>query len=130
MNTNLSVLTNLSRTLPAVPGIDPRAPGTLEAILAYCKPMSEPDVGELVYYDEMEWRLVPLPSVGQGSVEWHGAFKEGGEGRVLHFEPEDVRLVVFPDEPTRRLALQDQRLRPSFERHLPMLIDATELGQF
>ncbi len=89
-------------------------------ILAHVKRMSNgqgEDSAEYEdYYEEMEWRLV-YDENRAGDY-----FKQVGDGVYrLPFKAQDVKVLVFPDEATKRLALQDRNVSDYFSPHAPIM---------
>ncbi len=101
-----SVVENLDKVRNAL-AADPTDLKNLEAILAYVKNMSEQNSGELQYYDELEWRIVHLDRL---ESEYFTAVDRANGIFRIRLEPDDVQLVVFPDDATRQLAISDPRL--------------------
>lgn len=80
-----------------------------EAILAYFKNMSEQNAADLEYYDELEWRIIHLERLEGRYI--NVVDRLNNIFRVI-LKPEDIRLIVFPDDATRAMALSDLRLEP------------------
>lgn len=95
-------------------------------ILSFCKPMSKPEQGDLVYFEEHEWRMVVFQS-----WETNGNFlplefrscKRSPTERSFYFEHHEVQAIVFPDKETRRMAMKDPTMQRHFNDHAPQLID-------
>jgi len=115
VNTNLSGLASLKEK-----------PVGLDVFLSYVKPMGEPCSDQYGFYDESEWRIVACKLGNQ----WPKPFVEAESTVWFHFEPEEVALLVFPNEATRKKALGDKFLAGKFEAHLPMMVDADECMGF
>lgn len=80
----------------------------LEVILAYCKNMNKKPSEDFLYYDEMEWRIVDLKRLSD-EAKIRSAGRDG-DGELLYrvpLEPKDIRVIVFPDDITRDIALSD-----------------------
>ena len=91
-------------------------------ILAHVKRMS--DGRDEDYYEEMEWRLV-----------WDGQSahfkKDAAEGVYrLQLEASDIKLIVLPDENTKRLSLGDDVIKEYFSKHLPMVTTLEDCANF
>ena len=111
VNTNLSGLATLENK-----------PKGLDVFLSYVKPMGEPYSDQYPYYDESEWRMVACKLGDQ----WPERFAEA-EGDVwFRFKPEEVALLAFPNEATRRKALADSQLVDIFDDHVPMMVDTSD----
>ncbi len=99
----------------------------LEIICGYLKNMSEPDKTELKYYDEMEWRVVHVDRLmGKYIVSDE---KADGVFRLV-LSARDVRIIVFPDNATRMLALRDQFLQDYFGCDWPIVTTLDECEEF
>ena len=72
-------------------------------ILAYLKNMSERDSEELIYYDELEWRITHLNRLDGKYVTTHDASKFIYRIKI---KPDDIKVIVFPDSKTKNMALQ------------------------
>ena len=93
-------------------------------VLAYIKRMW--DELDTQYYDEMEWRII------YDEDPANPYFTKGTEEGVYRFifEPTDVKVIIFPDEETKLLALDDAKLRSVFSRHLPIIATLEECKSF
>lgn len=78
----------------------------LEVILAYCKNMNDQNKENLVYYDELEWRIVSL-NILEIEKKTKRDEKDNSVFRVI-LKLEDIRVIVFPDKETRDIALSDE----------------------
>lgn len=73
----------------------------------FFKPMSSPNTDDFAMIDEHEWRVVwNEEQQTRGNIAPTGAVHPEFRMPVSH---SDVRLIVFPDEITRRRALADRR---------------------
>jgi hypothetical protein len=111
----------VNSTLADLAKMEPMPRG-LEVFLSYVKPMGDPCSGDMPYYDEMEWRMVAEKVDGR----WPDRLVERDGCVWFPFRPEEVALLIFPDEPTRRKALADAQLSKAFDLHTPMLLDAAD----
>jgi hypothetical protein len=95
----------------------------LQVIMGYLKNMSDPGKIDLNYYEEMEWRVVHLQCLEGKYIDpidiKMGTFR-------LKFNPDDVKLIVFPDLETKKMALNDSFLTECFNRFLPMMTTISE----
>jgi hypothetical protein len=75
---------------------------------AFLKAMSEKNTDNFVYLDEQEWRIVHT----YGQVQLKNIHETGHERPKYRIPimPDDIHLIVFPDDRTRTLALEDPRL--------------------
>ena len=115
VNTNLSIV---SSHVGDIPG--------LKVFPSFIKPMSEQNKKELIHYDEFEWRMV-LCKLNNKYSDW---IKLEGNTPYFRFPPEKVSIIVFPNEETRKLILNDDQMDKYFNKHIPMIIDADDCDQF
>ncbi|HBM15023.1 MAG TPA: hypothetical protein DD381_01525 [Lentisphaeria bacterium] len=86
----------------------------LEVILVYCKNMNERDVDEYPYYDELEWRIIDFRKLlDEEKIKQVGKDKNGNSVFRILLKPEDIKIMVFPDDKTRDMALLDNFIRDS-----------------
>lgn len=99
----------------------------LQVIMGYLKNMSNPGDNNLIYYEEMEWRVVHL-----GCLQGKYIFPENVALNIyrLKLVPEDIRLIVFPDETTKQLALNDPFIQDFFKDHQPMITTIADCENF
>jgi hypothetical protein len=86
-----------------------------EYLGVFLKPMSPPNTDSFTMLDEHEWRIV----VTKEKVDF-GHIKESSNPTPrfrLLIPPEEVRLLVLPDEPTRKKALADARIHTTLWDH-------------
>lgn len=97
--------------------------GALRQIMGFMKNMSErKNDAEFVLYDELEWRIVH-------SNTFERFFKV--EDAATHIyritvKPDDIKVLVFPDRDTRRLAISDSAIRQFFKDGFPMMATLNE----
>ena len=120
-----AVVENLDKVHAALAS-SPADVRNLEAILGYVKKMSEQNSADLHYYDELEWRIVHLDRL----EEKYLTVVDRGNGIFrINLAPEDVKLVVFPDDATRQIALSDSRLG-ALVKTGPIFVTLHACGQF
>ena len=95
----------------------------LQIIMGYLKNMSNPGDNDLIYYEEMEWRVVHLQCLEGEYITPED--REAGIYR-LEIQPEDVKLIVFPDKETKQLALSDKFILDYFQHSQPMMTTVSE----
>ena len=102
---------------------DPDIHRAMKWIMAHVKRMSN-EKGE-DFFEEMEWRLVydEHPQNKHFTPDRRGVYR-------LKFNPTDVRVLVFPDEDTKSMALGDQELRQYFSTHIPIIATLDECSSF
>jgi len=91
------------------------------SIMAYVKRMSN-SKGE-DYYEEMEWRIV------------HHARDKNiiDTGRGVHrlkFKPNNLKIIIFPDEDTKQLSLKDDYIKNYLSEHMPIIATLHDCGNF
>lgn len=116
VNTNLGIIVDNAKKVPG-----------LEVFLSFVKPMSEPSQDNLINYDEMEWRMVLCSLSGHNYSDW---IHFEGDTPYFKFSPNDVSIIVAPDEQTRRAILDSTEMKTYFNLHLPMMVDADKCSQF
>jgi hypothetical protein len=124
VNTNLAAIVPKARDILG-----------LEVFLSFVKPMfaSSDEESLTYYYDEMEWRMVLWkaqsgdPPVQMPDPDW---VRRVGSTAYFRFKPEDIVIIVAPDEKTRKAILADSEMKEHFKSHLPMMVDADNCNQF
>jgi hypothetical protein len=128
-NTGAGVVsTNLSPIISKIKGItaDP-----LEMFLCFVKPMSDYDDPSHQYYDEMEWRMVLWTFFEGGKRRPNPPWMVmDGSGAYFKFSPDDVEIIVTPNEDTRKAMLRNKDMKVYFDQKLPMIVDAASCSQF
>ncbi|OPY16402.1 MAG: hypothetical protein A4E74_01869 [Syntrophus sp. PtaB.Bin075] len=75
------------------------------------------------FYEEMEWRIVHRADDKN--------IRDIGNGvHRLKFEPSDVRVIIFPNEDTKRLSLEDEYIRKCLSEHMPMIATLDDCHNF
>lgn len=95
-------------------------------ILSFCKPMSEPKSEDLVFFEEHEWRMVVFPSWKTDDDFLPPEFiscESSPTKKSFRFQHNEVQAIVFPDQQTRNMAMNDCCMQRYFKDHLPQLID-------
>jgi hypothetical protein len=95
----------------------------LEVALAYLKSMSEQNSPDLQYYDELEWRIVHLDRL----EKYFTVTDRDKHIFRIKVDPSDIKLVVFPDDSTKLLALSDPRLA-TLVKAAPMFVTLDDCG--
>jgi hypothetical protein len=97
---------------------------------AFLKAMSNVNADDFEYLEENEWRIVETDTqVQQGRIVLTGLARP--QFRVP-IAPNDLRLIVFPDDATRTSALSDPRITSLLGRtaHRPILLTTDECRHF
>jgi hypothetical protein len=106
---------------------DEETHGSLEIVLGYVKNMSHQNDPDLKFYEEMEWRIVHLSHLmGKYIVE---------EDASQHFyrltlDPEDIKIIVFPDDETMKMAVSDPDISDFFNQNFPMMTTLADCSNF
>jgi hypothetical protein len=99
----------------------------LELVLGFVKSMSHQNDPEFEFYDEMEWRIVQLDHMTGTYIEEQEA--ANGLYRLI-LSPRDIRLLVFPDEQTRLMAMQDEDIANFFNGVWPIMTTIEDCRNF
>jgi hypothetical protein len=96
---------------------------SVKYIMTYVKRMSD-GRGE-DYYEEMEWRLVQDES---NNVP----FTSGEKRKIwrLKFNADDVKVIIFPDEETKKMAVADTIMKDFFSKHTPIMATLKDCDNF
>lgn len=97
---------------------------SLKWILAYVKRMSDKNGED--YYEEMEWRLVYDESPNNKH------FTKGEKKGIyrLKFKADDIKVIIFPDEKTKQMSLDDKTIKKFFSKHTPIMATLENCGNF
>ncbi len=106
---------------------NPHMLSRLQVIMGYLKDMSNLGDDNLIYYEEMEWRVVHLECLEEKYIT--PVDSKAGIYR-LRIQAEDVKLIVFPDKETKQLALNDEFLLNYFQHRQPMMTTVSECVNF
>ena len=96
----------------------------IQVIVGYFKKMSEQNSSELIYYDELEWRIVHLTR-----LEQRGLIIPQDEKNYIYrikLSKEDVKVIVFPDEKTKALALSTEEVTTHIDKPICVTIEDCE----
>ena len=77
------------------------------------------------YYEEMEWRLVHDESPNNR----HFISKCRGVYR-MRFTIRDIKVIIFPDEGTKQLALKNDIVKKYISEHMPMMATLEDCDSF
>jgi len=94
-------------------------------IMAHVKRMSD-SPSEDNYYEEMEWRVV----YDENPDNKHFVEGERKGVRRLKFKAEDIKVIIFPDDETKKMALEDEVIGRYFSKHIPMIATLEDCGNF
>jgi hypothetical protein len=87
--------------------------------------MSEEDNEELIYYDELEWRITHLNRLDGTYVTTQDASKYIYRIKI---KPDDIKVIVFPDNQTKRMAFQRKDIHELIDN--PICATLNDCGHF
>jgi hypothetical protein len=100
----------------------------LEIIMGYLKKISARDSNNMKYYDEMEWRVVHLEYLElKGYIAVQD--KKSHIYRLL-VKPQDIKVIVFPDEETKQMAIMDKFILDYFKDRQPIMTALPDCAHF
>lgn len=95
-----------------------------EILLGYFKKMGEQNSDDLIYYDELEWRIVHLKRL---ETERRITVQDKNEHIYrIKLEREDVKVLVFPDKQTKDLALENRDILGLIDKPICVTMDDCE----
>ena len=100
---------------------------SLEIALGFIKNMSPDNKKTFEFYDEMEWRIIQIDDLIGTYLSVEDA---ANHIYRLLFKPNDVKLIVFPDQKTKKMAIQDRDIRNFFNGNYPTLITTNDCKNF
>ena len=92
-------------------------------IMAHVKRMSNENGED--YFEEMEWRLV----YDESSNNRHFIGEDQGVYRMI-FGIRDIKVIIFPDEGTKQLALKNDIIKNYISEHMPMIATLEDCASF
>ncbi len=126
-NANTGVIIEALAKIRGFVNSDPQMTKTLEVALGFVKNMSHQNNPEFEFYDEMEWRIVQLDHmIGRYIKELDAA---NGLYRLV-LSPHDIRLLVFPEEQTKLMAMQDPGIANFFHGEWPIMVTIDDCRSF
>jgi len=78
------------------------------------------------YYEEMEWRLVYDES--PNSIHFTMGDTQGT--RRVEFMAKDIKVIIFPDEKTKHMSLNDEAVKRFFSQHMPIMATLDDCCNF
>ena len=106
---------------------NPKTHRAAKYIMAHVKRMGNQNVSD-EFFEEMEWRIVF--DEGRQNNHFSKCQTDQTDQHRLKFGIRDVKLIVFPDEKTRSIALQDMKIQDYFSEHMPILITLNDCRNF
>ena len=95
-----------------------------QTLLAYFKNMNEQNSDELVYYDELEWRITHL-----NRLEKENALKVQDKDNHIYrinLAKDDVKVIVFPDKKTKTKAFKNDTFLKLVDKPICVTVDDCE----
>jgi hypothetical protein len=77
------------------------------------------------YYDEMEWRIVH----DENPVKYFTYGKAEGVYR-FRFLPNNIKVIIFPDDETKRMSFSDKSIMEFFSVHMPIAVTLDDCDNF
>lgn len=93
-------------------------------IIAHVKRMSDGNSNN--FYEEMEWRLV----YDESPDNKHFLESNVKDIYRLKFTAHDIKVIIFPDEDTKKLALKDEFIINYFSEYLPIMVTLDDCHNF
>jgi hypothetical protein len=93
-------------------------------LLSYFKKMGERDSDNLLYYDELEWRITHL-----NRLEEEGRLITQDKNKYIYrikLSKEDIKVLVLPDEKTKGLALNNKDVTALINKPIVVTMDDCE----
>jgi hypothetical protein len=121
-----NVVVNANKVLEFLKNNDTSGNILLEyrTLLAYLKNMNDRDSENLEYYDELEWRVTRLNRLeSEGRLTIVDKIKYQ---YMLKLKPHEVKVLVFPDEETKKRAFEDVKFSKLVEKPIYLTIDDCE----
>jgi len=79
------------------------------------------------HYDEMEWRIVY-----DNNPNYRKYFTRGKDAGVFRFNflASDVKIIIYPDENTRKISFDDKIIKEFFSQHTPITVTLDDCENF
>lgn len=103
---------------------DPEVLEEFKIISAYLKKMGEQNSNDLIYYDELEWRITHLTR-----LEEVGLIRVQDKNEHIYrikLEKGDVKVLVFPDDQTKALAMENSKIKSLIENPICVTMNDCE----
>jgi hypothetical protein len=121
------LIENLDRVVGFLRTKDPLIHQSLEVVFGYLKNMSHQNVPNLEFYEEMEWRIVHLTHLEGQYIQVEDSSQHFYR---LTLEPNDIKIIVFPDDETMKMAISDSDISDFFNRNFPMMTTLADCSNF
>jgi hypothetical protein len=93
-------------------------------VLTYIKRMWDESGEE--HYDEMEWRIVHDENPNDAYIKED---KMKGVYRFI-FAPSDIKIIIFPDEKTKKRSFNDETIKEFIFQHTPITVTLDDCDNF
>ena len=101
---------------------------SFEVVLGYLKNMSHQNDPNLKFYEEMEWRILHLAHLQEDKyIKTEDASQNFYR---LTLEPEDIKIIVFPDHETLKMTIADSKICGFFNQNFPIMTTLTDCSNF
>ena len=100
---------------------------SFKIVLGYLKNMSYQNDQKLDFYEEMEWRIVHLTHLMGNYI------KDEDPSQYFYrltAKPEDIKIIVFPDNDTMKMAVMDSDISGFFNQNFPMMTTLADCNNF
>ncbi len=127
------IIENIDFLFKQIKSLSSETNKALEVICGYLKNMSDYNKEEFKYYDEMEWRVVHIDKLtGPNNYiqDYDEKTEEGDKFYRLKVLPEDIKLIVFPNNLALEKALKDKDFCSYFSSYVPNLITLEDCKNF
>ncbi len=111
---------------------DAKLENELEFVFGFLKGMSDrrKHPRDFGFYEEMEWRVINFQEIRKDSCKYIEVEDAKKEIYRLVLNPQDIKILIFPDEPTMRMATQDEFFKDYFKKHVPMMTTVEDCKHF
>ncbi len=98
-------------------------------VMGFLKGMSYQNDSEFLWYEEMEWRIVHSDTFGR----YFTVVDASQHIYRVKIEPQDVKILVFPDHETKQMAIEDDKndgMKNFFKHGFPMMTTVEDCKSF
>ena len=104
--------------------------GEFAVVCGFLKAMSERNKSDYTFYEEMEWRIVHTNRLQEKNYCYV-------QDKNLHIyrlkvSPKDIRIIIFPDDDTKQMAIKDKdnRFIKFFKDDFPIITTVEDCKNF
>jgi hypothetical protein len=98
--------------------------GEYLTLLSYFKNMNDKNADELIFYDEMEWRITDIGHLK--NIKLITIHDESSKTYRLKLNKDEVKLIVFPDEKTKLMTFSDKSFKDLINNPILMTLEDCE----